>query len=82
MSDDVAHMDSCWCPNCLGQSIDEVRAERDHWQKNSKVSKELFECLMNRIYNVNDFVRQGPLTEHERKTINAYLSPKGEELVD
>ena len=46
------------------------------------VPKELFECLMNRIYNANDFVRLGPLTEHERKTINAYLSPKGEELVD
>ncbi len=46
------------------------------------VSKDLFECLMNRIYNANDFVRLGPLTEHERTTINKYLSPRGEELAE
>lgn len=32
MSDDIAHMDSCWCPDCIGQPIDEVRAERDKWE--------------------------------------------------
>lgn len=43
MSNDIAHMDSCWCPNCLGQSIDEVRTERDNW---AAIAERLYDIML------------------------------------
>lgn len=37
------------------------------------IGKELFECLMNRIYNVNDFERLEKPSERERSAIDAWL---------
>lgn len=34
----------------------------------------LFECLMNRIYNVSDFERLGETTERERAAIDRWLA--------
>lgn len=34
----------------------------------------LFECLMNRIYNVSDFERLGDTTNKERTAIDSWLS--------
>lgn len=42
------------------------------------VSRELFECLMNRIYNAKDFPRLGGPTSRERTAIDAWLEAKGE----
>jgi hypothetical protein len=43
-----------------------------------ELSKTLFECLMNRIYNTSDFDRLGPPSERERKIIDEYLKIQGE----
>lgn len=42
------------------------------------VSRELFECLMNRIYNANDFERLGGPSKRERTAIDAWLETRGE----
>jgi len=42
------------------------------------VSRELFECLMNRIYNANDFVRLGGMSSRERTAVDAWLETRGE----
>jgi hypothetical protein len=38
-----------------------------------QASRELFECLMNRIYNASDFVRLQAPSERERKAIDTWL---------
>jgi hypothetical protein len=38
------------------------------------VGQMLFECLMNRIYNVSDFERLGDTTNKERAAIDSWLS--------
>lgn len=38
------------------------------------VAHELFECLMNRIYNSNKYERLSPPSDRERHIIDAYLS--------
>jgi hypothetical protein len=43
-----------------------------------ELSKTLFECLMNRIYNTSDFDRLGPPSERERNIIDEYLKIQGE----
>lgn len=42
------------------------------------VSRELFECLMNRIYNVDDFVRMAGPSARERTAIDAWLETREE----
>lgn len=37
------------------------------------IGKELFECLMNRIYNANDFERLQKPSERERSAIDGWL---------
>jgi hypothetical protein len=37
------------------------------------IGRNLFECLMNRIYNVSDFERLGAITERERQAVDAWL---------
>jgi hypothetical protein len=37
------------------------------------IGRTLFECLMNRIYNVSDFERLGAITERERQAVDAWL---------
>ena len=37
------------------------------------IGRQLFECLMNRIYNVNDFERVLSPTDRERTAIDAWL---------
>lgn len=37
------------------------------------IAKELFECLMNRIYNVDDFVRLEKPSDRERAAIDKWL---------
>ena len=41
--------------------------------------RELFECLMNRIYNSNDFERAGPMSVRERNIIDKYLEQTADE---
>ena len=60
---DVQHPDSCFCFECLGPSQSDLIS----------IGKELFECLMNRIYNASDFDRLGPISERERTAIDVYL---------
>lgn len=43
------------------------------------IGKELFECLMNRIYNVSDFERLGTITIRERQAIDKWLQLKERE---
>lgn len=38
-----------------------------------ELARELFECLMERIYSVNEFYRVGDMTDRERAAIDAYL---------
>ena len=38
-----------------------------------QASRELFECLMNRIYNASDFIRLQAPSERERKAIDTWL---------
>lgn len=38
-----------------------------------QVGRTLFECLMNRIYNVSDFERLGAMTDRERQAIDQWL---------
>lgn len=38
------------------------------------LGKELFECLMNRVYNQSDFERLGDITLRERLAIDNWLS--------
>lgn len=66
--DSFEHPDSCFCFTCLGPNQSELIS----------ISKELFECLMNRIYNASDFDRLGPVSERERTIIDIYLQTKGE----
>jgi hypothetical protein len=44
-----------------------------------EICKELFECMMNRIYSANEFDRLGPASERERTVIDRYLARYGEE---
>lgn len=37
------------------------------------IGRNLFECLMNRIYNVSDFDRLGAISERERQAVGAWL---------
>lgn len=37
------------------------------------IGRNLFECLMNRIYNVSDFERLGAISERERQAVDAWL---------
>ena len=37
------------------------------------IGRNLFECLMNRIYNVSDFDRLGAISERERQAVDAWL---------
>jgi hypothetical protein len=60
---DTQHPDSCFCFECLGPTQSDLLS----------ISKELFECLMNRIYNASDFDRLGPISERERTAIDVYL---------
>ena len=60
---DIQHPDSCFCTDCLGPTQTELLS----------IGKELFECLMNRIYNASDFDRLGPISERERTAIDVYL---------
>jgi hypothetical protein len=63
MTEEFQHPDSCFCFECLGPSQADLIS----------VSKELFVLLMNRIYNVSDFDRLGPVSERERTAIDMYL---------
>lgn len=63
MTEEVQHPDSCFCFECLGPNQSELLT----------IGKELFECLMNRIYNASDFDRLGPISERERTAIDVYL---------
>ena len=38
------------------------------------IGQMLFECLMNRIYNVSDYERLGEITERERTAIDRWLA--------
>jgi hypothetical protein len=38
-----------------------------------QASRELFECLMNRIYNASDFERLQAPSDRERKAIDTWL---------
>lgn len=38
-----------------------------------QIGRNLFECLMNRIYNVSDFERLGTVTQREREAIDQWL---------
>lgn len=38
------------------------------------LAHELFECLMNRIYNAEKYERLSPPSDRERRIIDAYLS--------
>jgi len=38
-----------------------------------EIGRTLFECLMNRIYNVSDFERLGAMTDRERQAIDKWL---------
>jgi hypothetical protein len=42
------------------------------------ISRELFECLMNRVYNASDFERLQAPSDRERKIIDQYLEMKEE----
>jgi len=66
MTEEFQHPDSCFCFECLGPSQADLIS----------VSKELFVLLMNRIYNVSDFDRLGPVSERERTAIDMYLQTK------
>ena len=67
MTEEFQHPDSCFCFECLGPSQADLIS----------VSKELFVLLMNRIYNVSDFDRLGPVSERERTAIDVYLQTTG-----
>ena len=41
MTDDQTHMESCWCPECLGPSVAEITADRDRWA-----------AIAERLYNI------------------------------
>ena len=64
----MGHLTSCFCDECLWPTMVHMK----------ELSKTLFECLMNRIYNTSDFDRLGPPSERERKIIDQYLEIQGE----
>ena len=64
----MEHPTSCFCDECLWPTMVHMK----------ELSKTLFECLMNRIYNTSDFDRLGPPSERERKIIDQYLEIQGE----
>lgn len=52
-------------------------------QELTRIGRELFECLMNRIYNVDDFVRLAKPQDRERRAIDAWLdavAPKEDDV--
>lgn len=50
-----------------------VTEERDSLKQMEPLGRTLFECLMNRIYNVSDFERLGAMTTKERQAIDTWL---------
>lgn len=64
----MEHPTSCFCDECLWPTMAHMK----------EASKALFECLMNRIYNVGDSSKVVPPTDRERKTIDKYLEIQGE----
>lgn len=44
-----------------------------------QVGRTLFECLMNRIYNISDFERLGAMTPREREAIDQWLKLNDQE---
>jgi hypothetical protein len=50
--------------------IDRLETGRNHLDQ---ASRELFECLMNRIYNASDFERLQAPSDRERKAIDTWL---------
>jgi hypothetical protein len=43
------------------------------YKETETIGRTLFECLMNRIYNVSDFERLGAISERERQAVDAWL---------
>jgi hypothetical protein len=56
----------------LEVAVRKAEADRDNNPMN-QASRELFECLMNRIYNASDFVRLQAPSDRERKAIDTWL---------
>ena len=84
----VDHPHMVRVPTLYEQAADEIedlRAELTECQRqyrklkaekemlDGRASRELFECLMNRIYNASDFVRLQAPSERERKAIDTWL---------
>lgn len=59
---DMQHPDSCFCFDCLGPNQSELL----------NLSRELFDCLMNRIFSANDFTRLGGVSKRERAVFDTY----------
>lgn len=57
----------------LKQSVTSGRQWRCVVNDIETIGRNLFECLMNRIYNVSDFERLGAITERERQAVDAWL---------
>ena len=57
----------------LQTSLMRTTEELNTYKDLETVGRILFECLMNRIYNVSDFERLGTVTQREREAIDAWL---------
>lgn len=57
----------------LQTSLMRTTEELNIYKDLETVGRILFECLMNRIYNVSDFERLGTVTQREREAIDAWL---------
>lgn len=57
----------------LQTSLMRTAEERDLLKQMEPLGRTLFECLMNRIYNVSDFERLGAMTTKERQAIDTWL---------
>lgn len=57
----------------LQTSLMRTTEELNTYKDLETVGRILFECLMNRIYNVSDFERLGTVTQREREAIDQWL---------
>lgn len=63
-------------------SVGAMTTEQTEHTRNRNIeqtARVLFECLMNRIYNVSDFERLGAMNSRERDAIDAWLTLAGQQ---